>query len=172
MNPGDTIIIRQLHADGACYRWHTAFVEHIETDGIVIILHKGMLIHQDSGNWEVPFNMRGFLWWDKWYTLEETYDEQGALRDLYININAPPTYSDHVIEYIDYELDVSKEPGVPAVVLDEDEFAEAIVKYSYSESHQQQCWAAVQAGLALAEVWQPRGWNMPTGTSHVHSNSQ
>ena len=64
MNPGDTLTIRQLHADGVCYRWHTATIESVE----------------------------------------------------------------------------------------------AILKYGYTENHQQQCWAAVQAGLALAETWQPHGW--------------
>ena len=99
-----------------------------------------------------------FFWPGKWLVLEETYTEDGTLKDLYININSPPTFGADVIEYVDYELDVAKEPGSPAVILDEDEFAEAIMTYGYSEPHQQQCWAAVQEGLALAETWQPRGW--------------
>ena len=158
MNIGDQITIHQLHADGACYRWHAATIESIEADCIVAVLHKGDLITQVTGNWELPENVRMFFWPDRWIILEESYLDDGTFKEIYININAPPTFGANVIEYVDYELDVAKDPGTPAVVLDEDEFAEAIVQYGYSQSHQQQCWAAVQAGLALAEIWQPRGW--------------
>ena len=158
MNIGDTITIRQLHADGACYRWHHAIVESASPDCIVVVLHIGLPIHQDSGDWPLPFNTRMFFWPNTWYVLEEGYAEDGLLKEIYTNINAPPVFGDDNIDYMDYELDVSKEPGLPAVVLDEDEFAEAIVTYGYTEQHQQQCWAAVQAGLALSESWQPRGW--------------
>jgi protein associated with RNAse G/E len=160
MNPGDILTIRQLHADGACYRWHAAIVERVEADCVVALLHKGDLITQVTGNWELPDNVRMFFWPGKWLVLEETYTDDGTLKDLYININSPPTFVENVIEYVDYELDVAKDPGRPAIVLDEDEFAEAIATYGYSELHQQNCWAAVQAGLALAESWQPRGWHL------------
>ena len=158
MKTGATLTVRQLHADGACYRWHTAIVEHIEANCIVALIHKGTLIHQDSGDWDAPFHARMHFWPGKWLVLEENYDEQGALQELYVNINAPPTFGNGVIEYVDYELDVSKDSGAPGVVLDEDEFAAAIATYGYSESHQQRCWDAVREGLALVETWQPRGW--------------
>jgi protein associated with RNAse G/E len=160
MNPGDTLTIRQLHADGACYRWHTAIGERIEADCIVALVHKDTLIYQDSGNWDSPFHARMYFWPNKWMVLEENYDEHGTLKEIYININSPPTFGAGTIEYVDYELDVAKELGKPAVILDEDEFAEAIVTYGYSELHQQNCWATVQAGLALAESWHPRGWHL------------
>ena len=42
------------------------------------------------------------------------------------------------------------------MIIDQDEFAEAIVRYGYSAEHQAACWAAAHEALLLAESWTPQ----------------
>ena len=163
MKVGDVINLRQMHADGVCYRWHEATVESISAtdDGFVVTLPLGTAIQQTNGGvWHLGFHSRMYFMPDRWYILEEMYGPDGRFHEIYVNINAPFTRSadGKTIEFIDYELDVSMVLGQSAVIVDQDEFAEAIVQYGYSEAHQQRCWQAANEALALAEQWTPKGW--------------
>ena len=158
MQTGDIVTLRQLHADGTCYRWHPATIESVSTEGFVVFLSHGTAIQQiNRGEWVLDFHSRMHFWHGRWYILEELYLEDGTFQEIYVNINAPCVIEGNTISFVDYELDVSKLAGQPAQIIDQDEFAEAIVLYGYTEAHQRRCWEATHEAVALAEQWQPWG---------------
>lgn len=156
MNVGDVVICRAFHADGACYRWWHSTVEAIHADRIVVWLPKGGTIYEPDGNRSIEWDSRWHVLLEKWYSVEELLTPDGEVFELYLNINAPVVIDGNEITYIDYELDVSKVLGQPAVIIDQDEFAEAIVRYNYSAEHQAACWAAAHEAVVLAESWTPQ----------------
>ena len=156
MNIGDEVTFRALHADGECYRWWPSMVEAVYADRIVVWTPKNQIIHQPNGDWLTEWDARMVVLLDRWYSVEELLEPDGTCVELYLNINAPVIIEGNQITYTDYELDVSKVMGQPAHIIDQDEFAEAIVRYGYSREHQAACWAAAHEALLLAESWTPQ----------------
>lgn len=99
---------------------------------------------------------RAYYWFDKFYNLLEVFETDGRLFHIYINIASPPEFKNGVMSFKDHELDISKVLPNPAHLVDEDEFAEAIVKYNYSKEFQDKMYATAREALNLAENWQAR----------------
>jgi predicted RNA-binding protein associated with RNAse of E/G family len=59
----------------------------------------------------------------------------------------------------DHELDVVKQPGEPAQIVDEDEFIAAATRYGYSQEFQAFCHQVVREALTLVDGWIPSGWH-------------
>ncbi len=79
-----------------------------------------------------------------------------TLIEIYINIAAPPEFENGIMSFKDHELDVSRYPPKPAELIDEDEFAEAAVKYQYSKEFQEKMYSAAEEALELANHWKAR----------------
>jgi protein associated with RNAse G/E len=60
------------------------------------------------------------------------------------------------MSFKDHELDISKVLPSPARLVDEDEFAEAVVKYNYSTEFQNKMYAVAREALEIAETWQAK----------------
>ena len=54
------------------------------------------------------------------------------------------------------ELDVSRRPPAPAVLVDEDEFQEAAAAFGYSAGFRRACYKAAREAVRLAEGWVAR----------------
>ncbi len=153
------IACHALKADGRVYRrWRTT-VESIDAHCVVTYSPAGSAQSEDvnKGVRSLPCAMRGFYWLNKPYNLFETYDATGALVELYANVASAPTLSSNELRYVDYELDLRWVQGGPLQLLDEDEFAAAVLTYGYSEAHQRECRAAAEEARALMATWAPRG---------------
>jgi protein associated with RNAse G/E len=61
-----------------------------------------------------------------------------------------------MMSFKDHELDVSKYPPKTAKLIDEDEFAEAALKYQYTQEFQDQMYSAAEEALELANHWQAK----------------
>ena len=154
---GDTIRVRQLHADGRPYRsWH-AVVEHASQECIVTLSLLGSPVNDARGDRITKSRIRDHYWLDRLYNLIEVFNEDGTIQELYANVAAPPVMTEHGFDVTDHELDVSWQPGQPARILDEDEFAAAVTAYGYSPEFQAACRAAVLAAMRLIETWEPAG---------------
>ena len=157
---GEQITGQALKADGTCYRWWQTTVEEVTEEWVVTFSPPGQRVHDinhPEGGWKRTNYLRAFYWFDRFYSLIEVYSPAGELLHIYININSTPIFSPGVMATIDYELDVMYRPPEPPLLVDEDEFAEAVVKYGYSETLQEKCYAAAREGLELATTWQTRG---------------
>jgi protein associated with RNAse G/E len=157
MKTGDIIHVRACKADGSVYRsWQTA-IESVTTDSIVTISPAGELIRDRvRGEFVGKHILRSYYWLDKSYNLIEAFETDGTLVEIYINIASPPWFEDGVMNYTDHELDVSKYPPSAAQLIDEDEFAEAVVKFQYTDEFQQKMYRAAREAIDLANHWQAR----------------
>ena len=151
---GQMIQIHACKADGATYRNWSAVVESAADDLIVTIGQAGSpVFNADGGNFHLENHLRAYYWFDKFYNLIEVFDKNGNLLEIYINVASPPEWTNGILKFKDHELDISKYPPKPAEIIDEDEFAEAVLKYGYSREFQAKMYAVAQEALALAENW-------------------
>ena len=155
MQAGDRVQVRVLRADGALYRSWQATVEQVTLTALVVFKAVGTLVEGPAGGWESEYAVRTCYWFDRPYNLAEVYTPDGRLLELYANIAGPPQVEDGCLSYVDHELDVVCEPGQPPYVVDQDEFAEAAVRYAYSAAFQAECWRAVEAARAAELAWRP-----------------
>jgi len=155
MKNGDQIYICACKTDGTVYRsWHTT-VETIETNLIVTISPAGSMVIDKTrlGDHPIKHHLRSYYWLDKFYNLIEVFDANGTLVQIYINIASLPELTDDGMSFKDHELDVVRDLPGQAQLIDEDEFAEAILKYQYSPEFQEKMYSAAQEALALANSW-------------------
>lgn len=130
--------------------WQTA-IESIDADSIVTVSPAGSVMEDRArGSVHIGHALRSYYWLDKFYNLIEAFDAQGNLVEIYINIASPPELEDGMMSFKDHELDVSKYPPKVAQLIDEDEFAEAAVKYQYTQEFQDRMYAAAKEALELA----------------------
>lgn len=154
---GDSLRVRALHADGQTYRWWEATVEAVDEQRIVTYARAGHQVHGLKGSWASQGHIRAYYWRDRPYNLLEVYRESGQLAELYINVASPPVLDDHILTFVDHELDVTMAAGGPARLVDEDEFAAAITLYGYSPEFQAEAYRAAHDALELARGWQAAG---------------
>ena len=154
---GSPVQMRAYKSDGTCYRWWTATVEFVEPGLVVTTTPAGHRLHTPDGDWTSRWAVRSYYWPDRWYSVLEVYQSDGALAEIYVNINSPVEIGDAQLCYTDYELDVSRELPGPARIVDEDEFQEAALKYGYSAEFQQQVYQIGQEALEIANSWVAKG---------------
>lgn len=154
MNSGDLIWVKAHKADGTCYRSCQATTVTVDDQHVVMFVPRNTEVHDiDKGLMHTPRNYQATYRFDKPYTFIEIFDETGALVELYMDICSPPQIVEGELHYIDYELDVARVMPEAAFVMDEDEFAEAVVKYGYSTALQNRCYRAVKEALAVANAY-------------------
>lgn len=154
MKAGEKIHIRACKTDGTVYRSWQAKIESVTADSIVTIALAGSFVFNIKGeDYPILHHYRAYYWYDKFYNLLEVFETSGEMVHIYINIASPPEFNNGIMSFKDHELDVSKYISKPAELVDEDEFAEAIVKYQYSQEFQDKMYAAAREALVLAENW-------------------
>ncbi|MBM3126734.1 MAG: DUF402 domain-containing protein [Chloroflexi bacterium] len=155
MRPGDRIHVQAYKADGIVYRSWMATIESIEKDSIVTIAPANDPVKdRKRGLFYTRHALRAYYWTGANYNLIEAFDTKGVAVEIYVNIASPPQFMERGIRFTDYELDVSKLPPAPARIVDEDEFAEAVVQYRYSEEFQERMIADARKAVELADRWQ------------------
>jgi len=133
--------------------WNTT-IETMDADSIVTVSPLGSeMVDRKRGNIRIGHTMRSYYWLDKFYNLIELFDGQGNLAQIYINIASPPYLEGESLCFKDYELDVFRVPSSPAELIDEDEFAEAVVAYQYTKEFQEQMYSVAEEALELANRW-------------------
>ncbi|WKZ40903.1 MAG: DUF402 domain-containing protein [Anaerolineales bacterium] len=166
MKIGDRIPVRACKADGTVYRSWTAMIESVTTDSIVTIGRAGSFVHNvNGGTFKIENHLRAYYWFDRFYNLIEVFETTGELLEIYVNIGSPAKFENGVLHFEDYELDVSKYPPNPAEIVDDDEFAEAVVKYSYPQEFQEKMYAVARKALEIADNWQAKP--CPFGETHA-----
>ncbi len=155
MKAGDQIQGHACKTDGTIYRsWHTT-IESVNTDSIVTISPEGSMVIDKTklGDHPIKHHLRSYYWFDKFYNLIEVFDVNGELVQIYINIASLPEFANREVSFKDHELDVVRDIPGTAKIVDEDEFAEAVLKYQYSEEFQKSMYQAAHEALALADHW-------------------
>ena len=157
MKPGDKIHVRACKADGTVYRSWQATIESVTADSIVTIAPAGSSVFNIKGeDYPILHHYRAYYWFDKFYNLIEIFETNGKLFHIYINVASPPEFENGIMSFKDHELDVSRYVPKPAELVDEDEFAEAAVKYQYTQEFQEKMYSTANEALELANRWEAR----------------
>ncbi len=157
MKKGDKIHVRACKADGTVYRSWQAIIESVTADSIVTIAPAGSSVFNIKGDdYPIPHHYRAYYWFDKFYNLIEVFETDGKLFYIYINIASPPEFENDIMSFKDHELDVSRYPPKAAQLIDEDEFAEAAIKYQYTQEFQDKLYMVAQEALELANTWKAK----------------
>ncbi len=155
MKIGDKIHVRACKTDGTIYRsWHTT-IESVDADSIVTISPAGSMVIDKTklGDHPIKHHLRSYYWFDKFYNLIEVFDVDGRMIEIYINIASPPEFESDVMSFKDHELDVVRNMPGSAKLIDEDEFAEAVITYQYTKEFQEKMYSAANEALELANHW-------------------
>ena len=155
MKTGDQIQVQACKSDGTVYRSWQATIESKTADSIVTIAPAGSSVFNIKGeDYPIRHHYRSYYWFDKFYNLIEIFETSGELFHIYINVASPPEFKNGIMSFKDHELDVSRYVPKPAELIDEDEFAEAVVTYQYSKDFQEKMYSAAKEALELANHWQ------------------
>jgi protein associated with RNAse G/E len=153
LQAGSQVHVRAYKSDGTCYRWWRGTVEAAAPDRVVVVTPVGHRVHTPDGGGASRWSIRATYWTDRWYSVLELYLPDGALVEIYVNINSPVELQEGILCFTDYELDVSRELPGPARLVDEDEFEEAAIQYGYSAAFQETCYRVAREAIEVAENW-------------------
>lgn len=155
--PGDVIEVHACKADGTVYRSWQAVIESVAADSIVTVAPAGSSVFNIKGeDYPIVHHYRAYYWLEKYYNLLEIFETDGKLVHIYLNIASPPEFKNGVMSFNDHELDISKVLPNSAKLVDEDEFAEAVVKYGYPPEFQERMYAVASEALEIANTWTAR----------------
>lgn len=74
------------------------------------------------------------FWLDRWYSIFRFEAPDGKLRNYYCNLNMPPCFAGHVLDYVDLDIDIVIWPDGRYKILDLQEFGENAIRFGYPES--------------------------------------
>ena len=148
-----TLRVEVLKYDGTVSRWWETSVEGRVGSLIVTFSPPGQPVFDRRGNWATRVAIRAYYWLDRPYNLLETFRADGTPDELFINVASPASLRDGILTFYDYELDVVKRPGLPAAIVDEDEFEAARQRYGYPPELVAHCRAVAQQACRIAESW-------------------
>jgi protein associated with RNAse G/E len=157
MEIGERVQVHAYKLDGTCYRWWHVTVEAVEADKVVVVAPVGHRVEGVSGARTSEHAIRAFYWLDRWYSLLEVYAPDGTLEEVYVSIASPARIEGARIWFVDYELDVSRKPPHEALIVDEEEFLEAVSRYGCSQEFQQACYRAAREAMGVANRWVAHG---------------
>lgn len=145
-------------ADGSLHRSFPATVEQATDRHLALVSGAGTELTTSRGVVRQNDNLRVYYWPGRRYNLLEFYDPSGRLKAIYSDIISPITIQDHQVAMVDHELDVMYRMGKAAEIIDQDEFAAAVVTYGYSAELQALCRQAADEALRRVSKWEARGY--------------
>jgi protein associated with RNAse G/E len=153
--------IRALKADGHCYRSWKGYLLHSSPDGFVVDTPPGTEIYAggDMG-WVQEFSIRTFFLCDHYLHLLEVSNSSSEPVEIYVNIASPVKLEGNLLRYIDYELDIvcDLKNNLDPVIVDQIEFEEAKLKYSYCKELIDTCTRTSQSALSLVKNSLVKNW--------------
>lgn len=147
------IRVKALKPDGKPYRWWDAALERQDGTLIVMVAAAGREVCEPGGSWKARGACRFHYWSDRWYNVVELFSEDGTPGDLHIHVASPALLEDGVLSYRDLELDVVKRRGEPAVIVDVDEFEQAVRRYGFTPEFAAHCRRTAEEARRVAEAW-------------------
>lgn len=146
----DKSVIKSFKHDGSLHRmwlenWripaHKLLPEHAAAAMRVYLNDHTPIVECDGHRWVSRSPAVSFFLPGEWYNVVALIEEEGIR--YYCNVASPPYYYDHVVTYIDYDLDVVVRLGEGMRVLDKEEYRRHRLLYRYGS----QVEAAVEEGM-------------------------
>ncbi|TCZ77857.1 DUF402 domain-containing protein [Paenibacillus albiflavus] len=140
MTPFKSAVIKSFKHDGHLHRmWLQNWIfphstlHHVHTEeSMIVTINSQTRIQESDGKvWTSRIPGISFFIPDQWFNIVALLEE-GGIR-YYCNIASPAYLVDHVLTYIDYDLDVIVFPNGKVRVVDQDEYEEHKLVYDYSK---------------------------------------
>ncbi|MGD9589750.1 MAG: DUF402 domain-containing protein [Pyrinomonadaceae bacterium] len=128
------LVVRSKDFDGSVRKSWPA--EIAERNGSLLLLRgvfDAEVSHPHLGLVQAGTVSYEYYWLDRWYNVFRFHEPDGAYRGFYCNLNMPPILDGETLDYIDLEIDVLVDVTGNVLVIDEDEFEESRVRWSYPE---------------------------------------
>lgn len=142
-----------LKYDGTKHRTWAARVAK-QTDSLLILdaVFDEEIEHDLIGTIACGTVSTEYYWLDRWYNVFRFSDRSGTLNSFYCNVNMPPSFDGHVLQYIDLDIDVLVRPDFSYQVLDLEDFEVNARTYNYSPEVQENAYAALAELSRLIET--------------------
>jgi len=129
----DQFIVEARKYDSSIHRSWNARLVRLEEELIVL---EGVF-ERDVRHALLGHIVRGtqsteYFWTNRWYSIFRFREPSGELRNFYCNINQPAKLVNHMISFVDLDIDVLVAPDRSYQILDRDEFAENSRRFNYS----------------------------------------
>ena len=157
MRAGDEVNVVVFNLDGTRRRMVDEHDRNGRPPRRVYVLAARQPGGDPKGGWASQADIRARYWFDRPYNLLESYDAGGALSEVYVHIASPAQVVDGELHYTDYELDVARRTGERPIVLDEDEFEQAVTALGLTPEFRAACYRTIAEVTALIEGWVARG---------------
>ncbi len=130
MNQIFTINSRKF--DGSIHRsWNAELIEQKENFLSFAGVFENEVNHDTLGVIRRGTISYEFYWFDRWYNIFRFHEPDGELRNFYCNISQPPKLENHVLDYVDFDIDVLVWSDFSYHILDFEEFAGNKEIYKY-----------------------------------------
>ena len=128
----NSIVVSARKYNGVEHRSWAACIIH-RTDSLLVLDAKfdRDIDHELLGKISVGTRSIEYYWLDRWYNVFRFCEPDGALKNFYCNVNAPPEFDGRVLSYVDLDIDVLVAPDFSYQVLDLDEFERNAQLYHY-----------------------------------------
>jgi uncharacterized protein len=129
---GREIKVNSRKYDGIIRRsWEAGIVSQTAELIVAVGRFEFAVDHSDLGHLAAGTVSFEHFWFDRWYNIFRFHEPDGTLKAWYCNVAMPPTFAEGVLDFIDLDIDVVVWPDMRHEVLDLDDFAENLQKYSY-----------------------------------------
>lgn len=145
MKAGDVFTINSRKLDGTVRRsWTCRFVSQQDSHLIFEGEFESDVVHPDLGHIVAGTRSVEHYWLDRWYNVFRFFEPTGEFRNIYYNINMPPTLSDGALDYVDLDIDIVVWPDGRVVILDESDFEENAATFNYPTELRERVRATLQ----------------------------
>jgi protein associated with RNAse G/E len=129
---GAVIRIESYKHDGRLHRAWKKSVVLKKGEPLIIANYNVEVVEADGREWVFPGLTVGSFHRSAWFHTLVVYGEEGNHR-FYTHIASPYRYRDGVLSYIDYDLDLVAEADRMGLWVDQEEFDQNRIRYSYPD---------------------------------------
>lgn len=153
MEGNNAIVVRVRKYDGTEHRSWPAHV--VKQTGPLLVLDgvfDANIEHDLIGTITSGTISTEYYWFDRWYNVFRFSDRAGTLNSFYCNINMPPNFDGHVLDYVDLDIDVLVKPDFSYQVVDLEDFDQNARAYGYPPEVRENAHAALAELIRLIET--------------------
>ncbi|HEX5965776.1 MAG TPA: DUF402 domain-containing protein [Pyrinomonadaceae bacterium] len=153
MDGSNDIRVRVLKYDGTEHRtWAARVVE--QTDSLLTLdaVFAEEIEHDLIGRIACGTISTEYYWLDRWFNVFRFGNTDNTLMSFYCNVNMPPSFDGHVLQYVDLDIDVLVKPDLSYQVLDLEDFETNARAYDYPSDVRENAHAALAELIWLIET--------------------
>lgn len=153
MDEGNRVVVRVQKYDGTEHRTWAARVVN-QTDSLLTLdaVFDEEIEHDLIGTIARGTISTEYYWLDRWFNVFRFSNPGDKLKSFYCNVNMPPSFDGHVLQYVDLDIDVLVKPDFSYQVLDLEDFEKNARAYDYPSDVRENARSALAELIRLIEM--------------------